>query len=233
MLVLDRMAKSQQQREWRFVGTIVSHGVASCMVYLTRLYGIRWGPESFRAHSDRYDEFIQRLRLHLANLQSNLEGLALGAKPAVYEQARKIERRVAWMADYLSDKPSSGASPWQAELALVLSTVKPAGEFMQAAVTAEFTGNLIKAGDAMAHLIQIESPEKSNAAADRFWELRMHSQEEMLRRNPSIKPKMLHNIPSDGLGIYYDTDDELAPFYFAIDFVLFDRISDNATTPPL
>jgi len=44
---------------------------------------------------------------------------------------------------------------------------------------------------------------------------------------------MLHNIPSDGLGIYYDTDDELAPFYFAIDFVLFDRISDNATTPPL
>jgi hypothetical protein len=233
VLVLDRMAKSQQQREWRFVGTIVSHAVTSCMVDLMRLYGIRWGPETFRANSDRYDEFVQKLRLHLANLQSNLEGLALGAEPAVYEQARKIERRVAWMANYLSDKPSSGARPWQAELDLILSTVKLAGEFMQATVAAEFRDNLIKAADAMADLGEIESPEKSNAAADRFWEFRMDSQEEMLHRNPSIKPKMLHDIPSDGLGIFYDVDDELAPFYFAIDFKLFDSINDGAAITSL
>ena len=48
-------------------------------------------------------------------------------------------------------------------------------------------------------------------------------------------PKATQNmrVLNDALGIYYDTDDELAPFYFAIDFELFDRISDNATTPPL
>jgi hypothetical protein len=233
VLVLDRMAKSQQQREWRFVGTIVSHGVTSCMVDLMRLYGIRWGPETFRAHSDRYDEFMQKLRLHLASLQSNLEGLALGAEPAVYEQARKIERRVAWMANYLSDRPSSGARPWRAELGLIRSTMKLAGEFMQATVAAEFRDNLIKAADAMADLGEIESPEKSDAAADRFWELRMDSQGEMLRRNPSIKPEMLHNISSEGLGIFYDVDEELAPFYFAIDFKLIDGINDSAATTSL
>jgi hypothetical protein len=29
VLVLDRMANSQKLREWRFVGTVVSHGVAA------------------------------------------------------------------------------------------------------------------------------------------------------------------------------------------------------------
>ena len=32
VLVLDRMAKSQERREWRFTGTVVSRGVAACMV---------------------------------------------------------------------------------------------------------------------------------------------------------------------------------------------------------
>jgi hypothetical protein len=41
VLVLDRMTNSQRRREWRFVGIVVSQGVAACLVDLTRLYGIR------------------------------------------------------------------------------------------------------------------------------------------------------------------------------------------------
>jgi hypothetical protein len=44
---------------------------------------------------------------------------------------------------------------------------------------------------------------------------------------------MLHNISSEGLGIFYDVDEELAPFYFAIDFKLIDGINDSAATTSL
>jgi hypothetical protein len=168
---------------------------------------------------------VQILRLHLANLQSNVEGLALGAKPEVYEQARKIVRRVAWMANYLIDKPTGATRPRQWELEIILSTMKLAGGFMQTTVANDFRSNLIKAGDTMADLEIIESPEKSNAAADRFWVVRMSCQTEMLRRNPSIKPETLRHSSSAGIGIWFDIDQRLAPFYFAIDFMLFDRIN--------
>jgi hypothetical protein len=230
VLVLDRMANSQKQREWRFVGTVVSHGVAACMVDLTRLYGVRWGLEAYRVNSDRYGEFVQMLRLHLANLESNLEGLALGTEPDVYEQARKIELRVAWMANYLIDKPISAARPRQWEFEIILSTMKLAGKFMQATVAAEFAGNLGKAGDTMVNVGEIESPEKSDAAASRFWMLRMGCQNELLRLYPSLKPETLRHDQSAGVGIWYDIDQTLAPFYFAIDFMLFDRINGGAAT---
>jgi hypothetical protein len=233
VLVLDRMANSQKRREWRFVGTVVSHGVAACMVDLMRLYGTRWSSEAYRYNSGRYGEFMQMLRLHLANLQSNLEGLALGAEPDVYEQARKIERRVAWMANYLNDKPPSAARPQLWELEIILSTMKLAGKFMQATVAVEFTGNLIKADDAMTNLRKIESPEESDGAADRFWRLRMDSQNELLRLFPSLKPETLHHSQSAGIGIWYDIDQTLAPFYFAIDYMLFDRIDGGAATSHL
>jgi hypothetical protein len=230
VLVLDRMANSQKRREWRFVGAVVSHGVAACMVDLIRLCGTRWGSEAYSINSHRYDEFVQTLRLHLTNLQSNLEGLALGAESGVYDQARKIERRVAWMANYLNDKPAIAAKPWPWELEIILSMMKRAGAFMQAAADAEFKENLNKARNAMTGLGKVESPEKSDAAAITFWRLRMAHQNELLRLYPSLKPTMLRNTPSAGVGIWYDIDQTLAPFYFAIDFMLFDRINGGAVT---
>jgi hypothetical protein len=231
VLVLDRMANSQKLREWSFVGTVVSHGVAACMVDLSRLYDVRWSQAAYRVNSDRYDEFVKILRLHLADLQSNLEGLALGAKPEVYEQARKIQRRIAWMANYLSNKPVSAALPREWELGNILSTMKLAGEFMQATVAAEFTSNLSRAGDTMTNVGKIESPGKSNVAADRFGRLRMRCQTELLRRNPGVRPEVLRGSLSTGIGIWFDIDQELAPFYFAIDFMLIDRLNSGTSTP--
>jgi hypothetical protein len=233
VLVLERMSSSQKRCEWRFVGTCVSHGVAACMVDLMRLYGTRWSSRSYHHNSARYGEFMQMLRLHLANLQSNLEGLALGAKPDVYEQARKIERRVTWMANYLNHEPTCAATPQRWEFEIILSTMKLAGKFMQAAVAAEFEENLIKANNTMPDLRNIESPEESDATAYRFWSLRMDSQNELLRLYPSLKPEALLHSQSAGIGIWYDIDQTLAPFYFAIDYVLFDRINDGAAVASL
>jgi hypothetical protein len=230
VLVLDRMSSSQRRREWRFVGTVVSHGVAACMVDLVRLYVIRWSSRAYRVNSARYDEFVQMLRLHLANLQSNLEGLALGAQPSAYEQARQIERRIAWLANYLNNKPVSAARPQQWELESIISTTKLAGEFMRATVAAEFTGNLMKARDATAGLDEIESPEKSDAAADKFLSMRLRSQSNLLERDPSLRPEVLRGYPNGGFGIWYDLDQKLAPFYFAIDFMLFSCISGGTVS---
>jgi hypothetical protein len=104
---------------------------------------------------------------------------------------------------------------------------------MQATVAAGFKENLIKAGNAMADLREIESPEESDTAADKFWELRMDSQNELLSLYPNLKPETLRHGQSAGIGIWYDIDQTLAPFYFAIDYTLFDRINDGVSTARL
>jgi hypothetical protein len=60
--------------------------------------------------------------------------------------------------------------------------------------------------------------------------LRMNCQNKLLDSYPNIKPDILRHTPSVGIGIWYDIDQKLAPFYFAIDFMLFDRISRAAAT---
>jgi hypothetical protein len=178
-------------------------------VDLLRLCGVRWSPASFARNGARYEEFVRIARLHLANLQSNLEGLALGAEPGKYEQARRIELRLAWLTDYLSQIPDEQRRPG-AEYEIVLSTMRLTGEFLQAATsTAEFRTHFVTAGAIVMALGEIRSPQDSDRAADEFWHARMRAQNEMLRLNPAL-----------GTGILYDIDQALAPVYFAIDYAL-------------
>ena len=58
----------------------------------------------------------------------------------------------------------------------------------------------------------------------------MASQEELLRLYPSIKPEPQRHSQSIRIGIWYDIDQTLAPFYFAIDYVLFECINGSAAT---
>jgi hypothetical protein len=214
VLVLDRMASSQKMREWSFVESVVSHGVSACMVDLLRLCGVRWSPASFARNGARYEEFVRIARLHLANLRSNLEGLALGAEPERYEQARRIELRLAWLTDYLSQIPDGQRGPG-AEYEIILSTMRLTGEFLQATSTAEFRTLFVTAGAIVTALGEIRSPQESDRAADKFWDARMRAQNEMLRLNPAL-----------GTGILYDIDQALAPVYFAIDYALWSSFDE-------
>jgi hypothetical protein len=213
VLVLDRMANSQRKREWNFVGAVVSHGVAACMVDVVRLCCIRWSPQAYGANIARYGEFVQIARLHIMNLRSNLEGLALGAEPESYKQARRIEFRLAWLADYLSNIPGKPAKPG-VELHLVDSTIKLIGQFFRTTNEVEFATVSSMVTSVIAADDPIRSPEGPGKAADEFFAARMRAQNEILRRHPAGET-----------GIWYDIDQELAPIYFAIDYIMFDQIS--------
>lgn len=220
VLVLDRVADSQRKHDWNFVQTLVGHGVAACMVDIVRLCCVRWSPRSYNANIDRYGEFVQIARLDVANLRSNLEGLALIAEPESYEQARRIERRLAWLTDYLGNIPSKSAKPG-VEFERVVETVKLIGDFLLNSVKAEFWADSSAANSIVAALGPIRSPEGPSEAADEFVDARLSTQTEILRRRSA-----------GGRGIWYDIDQQLAPAYFAIDHVLFARIPSAITTAP-
>jgi hypothetical protein len=218
VLVLDRVADTQRKHDWNFVRTLVSHGIAACMVDTVRLCCVRWSPLAYNADIDRYREFVQIARLDVANLRSNLEGLALIAEPRSYEQARRIERRLAWLADYLGNAPSEPAKPG-VEFQRVLETVMLIGDFFLGAAEVEFSADSSAANSVVAALGPIRNPEESSGAADEFVKARYNAQTEILGRR------------SDGeRGIWYDIDQQLAPAYFAIDHALFVRISKTIAT---
>jgi hypothetical protein len=215
------MADTQRKHDWNFVQTLVGRGVAACMVDIVRLCCVRWSPRSYNANIHRYGEFAQIARLDVGNLRSNLEGLALIAEPKSYEQARRIERRLAWLADYLGDIPSKPAKPG-VEFERVVETVRLIGDFLLGTAKAEFSADSSAANSIVAALGPIRSPEGPSEAADEFVDARYLVQTEILGRRPD-----------GGRGIWYDIDQQLAPAYFAIDHILFIRISSaiTASTP--
>jgi hypothetical protein len=213
VLVLDRVADTQRKHEWNFVRTLVSHGVAACMVDIVRLCCVRWSPKAYSANIDRYCEFVQIARLDVTSLRSNLEGLALSAEPESYKQARRIERRLAWLADYLGSIPSEPAKPG-VEFQRVVETIKLIEEFFLRTAEVEFSADSSMANSVIATLDPIRSPEGPSEAADEFITTRHKAQTEILRRRSTGE-----------IGIWYDIDQQLAPAYFAIDHALFARIS--------
>jgi hypothetical protein len=213
VLVLDRVANAQRKREWNFIQTLIGHGIAACMVDIVRLCGVRWSPRAYSANIDRYGEFVQIARLDVVNLRSNLEGLALIAEPMSYGQARRIERRLAWLADYLGSIPGEPARPG-VEFQRVVETIMLIGEFFLDTTEVEFSANSSTANSIIVSLGPIRSPEATIEAADEFMAVRHKAQTEILRRRSAGE-----------IGIWYDIDQQLAPAYLAIDHALFVRIS--------
>ena len=55
----------------------------------------------------------------------------------------------------------------------------------------------------------------------------------MLRMDCQTKFLQLYPSPKSGIGIWYDIDQTLAPAYFAIDFMLFDRVDRSVAATHL
>jgi hypothetical protein len=211
VLVLDRVAKAQERKDWHFVEAVVCQGIAACMVDVVRLCAVRWNPLAFQVNIGRYYEFLETLRLHVADLRSNLEGLALGAEPHVYQQARLIERRVAWISSHLSPAPDRPAP--DPEYAMVADTIRIAGHLLEKSASSGFTPDIRNARSLATELGALDPFNGIQSADDRFWTFRLRIQDAVLRQSARER------------GIWYDIDQELATVYFAIDYVLFEQIS--------
>lgn len=219
ILVLDRMSSSESRREWRFVSTAAGHRMAACMTDVMRLCCVRWNQAAYRGNISRYDEFNRIAKLHLNDLRSILVALALGSEPSGYEQARRIELRLAWLVDYLCGVPGKPEIPGP-EYPVVVNTVKAIGEFLRSAANPEFSSDASTANSIVAQLGGTKDPANSSKDAQEFVVLRLAAQDELLRI------KSVKGVPARG--IFYDIDQELAHGYFAIDYILLSNF-DEAT----
>jgi hypothetical protein len=130
VLVLDRVNRFQEARDWAFVRDIVGQRMAATMVDVMRLAGIRWSGAALHAERDRHAEFLEVAEVHLADLRSNLEGLAVRAEPADYRAARRVELRLAWLVRNLRTAPDDAIPPG-GEWPIVLETSRAISRFLE------------------------------------------------------------------------------------------------------
>jgi hypothetical protein len=180
VLVLDRMSRSQELRDWKFADDIVNHAVAACIVDVMRFCGIWWSPECCRANISRYEEFLGVLQLHVAGLRSNLESLVLRAELQSYQDARVIERRFGWLSNVLSRRPDGDRPAPGFEM--IADTVRRAEGLVGSSQDLELGHGMRSARRIRAAAGPIDYPASSPAAADRFWAVRMSAQAEFLRQ---------------------------------------------------
>jgi hypothetical protein len=204
VLVLDRIARAQEKRDWRFVRQTIGQRMAACVVDVVRLCGVKWSPRAYAANIDRYREFVGIADLHLADLRSNVEGLALGAEPRDYDTARWVELRLAWLVQQARQLPGQPTPPTY-DLTVLSETATAISAFLER--DPGFASNMASASEGVAKM-RLEAP----LDVDRFWSARMTAQSQLL-----TSPMQEHMTAR---GIWFDISGELAVRYFALDAAL-------------
>jgi hypothetical protein len=210
LLVLDRVQTAQQHRDWRFVRQLVGQRMVAAMVDVVRLCNVRWNAIVLEANIERYPEFLRLAELHLADLRSNLEGLALAAEPADYEHARRIETRLGWLVRYLYERPPTASTPG-AELPVVESTATLIRRYLLSGNDPTVALAFSSASEVVSANVDAHRGVRFAVQSDAFWQARMEAQTRLIdRRDP----------PTALPGILYDIDGDLAMSYFAVDCLL-------------
>jgi hypothetical protein len=207
VLLLDRVVRLQEVRDWAFVRQTMGERMAAAMVDVMRLAGIRWSALALEANRDRHAEFVDVAEVHLADLRSNLEGLALRAEPADYRAARRVELRLAWLLRTLRLEPGEAIVPGP-EWPIVIDTARAIRAFLR---PDESTTSVTRPGQNSA-----SSSQSQTQLMDAFWMERMRTQQRV---------HDLANGTVASRGILFDIDGDLAVTYFAIDAALIERYS--------
>jgi hypothetical protein len=210
LLVLDRVQTTQRHRDWRFVRQLVGQRMVATMVDVVRLCNVRWNAAVFQANIRRYPEFLRLAELHLADLRSNLEGLALAAAPADYEHARQIETRLGWLVRYLYERPLTERTPG-AELPVVENTAALMRHYLESGSDPTVALAFSTARKFVSESANAHRGVRFAVDSDMFWRTRMAAQTQLIEgRDP----------PAELPGILYDIDGDLATSYFAVDCLL-------------
>jgi hypothetical protein len=227
VFVLDRLTDKKKHEEWAFVQDVVGRRMAACMVDILRLSGVHWSSAVYPGDPARYSEFVGIARLHFADLRSSIEGLALGAEPSDYREARKIELRIAWLIDKFGGVPDDFADLPQAVRIGVMETHDMVRLFLSgtgptrktdAAIEADLEEALETAAAIVRRIVVADPGRTFLENIGSFWTTRMSAQDELLTQRR-------YRVP----GIWFDVDLELALGYFAIDSVLLGEVSATST----
>jgi hypothetical protein len=178
VLVIEKLADARRHREWSFVKQTVGKRMAAVAVDIVALYGITWSPLAHHANLARYENRYRLSEVHLAALRSQLEGLALGATSSDYEDARKVELRLAWLVGDLSQLPKVPRRPG-IELSILTATLGLVASFLTATKPRRATRRTQRRA--------VGQPSSGTIDPDEFWRARMQQQTAFLVSRPVEK----------------------------------------------
>lgn len=220
ILIIDRINRINSRRQWLAAYHALYGLLAAGFVDVMRLLYIYSGEEAYTANASRHEEFVDIATMHVSDLRGTIQGFAAVIDPAAYTLCRTIERRLSWMVRTLSaNRGRPEVYPHEFELMNITGKLLAAfiasedGQRYSAATNSAETA-LLECGFRHDLKMRFEPGE-----AMRY---RLPAQSQMIRNNSNLAPR--------AQGIYYDVDNELAMYYFALDQRLLTEI-EGASSP--
>jgi len=216
--VLDRINRSSSSRQWRAAYRALHGLLAASFVDVMRLLNTYQSAEAYQGNIGRYAEFVEMARMHVDDLRGTIQGFAAVIEPSSYALCRTAERRLTWLVRVLS-VPRKGPGDCREELRLMAATGKLLAQFIAGEDAERYSTAVDSAGIALRECGF--APDGTVWAGP--WEVlqfRLPAQSQMIRDNPGLA------VASPG--IYYDADNELAMYYFALDQRLLTEIKAAA-----
>jgi hypothetical protein len=216
--VIDRVNRVSSRRQWEAAYRALHGLLAASFIDVMRLVYVYSSAEAHEVNISRYADFVEMARMHVDDLRGTMQGFSAVIDPSSYALCRTVERRLAWLVRVLS-APKPGPASCLEELRLMAATGKLLAKF----IAADDDQRLSAARDAAeAALRECGFAADGRAGPQEVLRYRMLAQTQMITDNPSlaVEPR----------GIYYDADNELAVYYFALDQRLLAEM-DNISSP--
>jgi len=205
--VIDRINRVSGRRQWEAAYRALHGLLAASFVDVMRLLDIHSSTEAYKVNIGRYAEFVAMARMHIDDLRGTMQGFSAVIEPSSYALCRTVERRLAWLLRVLS-VPKSGPADCVEELRLMAATGELLAQFMAGDDGKRFSAANDAAGNAL-HECGFAAHDRASARPQEILRYRMSAQSQMIKDNQSLTA-----MPR---GIYYDADNELAVYYFALD----------------
>jgi hypothetical protein len=210
IFIIQTVDRVNIRRQW-LIAYHALHGLlAAAFVDVMRLLAVYSSMEAYEANVNRYEEFVDIAKLRVEDLRSTTQGFASMLDPAAHTLCRTIERRLSWMMHTLAtDRGGPGLRPH--ELVFMAATGKLLAEFIAKEDNHRYCAAVDSAEAALLEC-GFAASRPSVSEPDEMIRYRMAAQSKMIENNSRLLP----HVP----GIYYDTDNELAMYYFALDQIL-------------
>src|SRR6476469_9036548 len=205
--IIDRINHANSRRQWLAAYHALHGLVAAAFVDVMRLLYVYSDEKAYAANVSRYEEFVDIANMHVNDLRGTVQGFAAVIDPPAYTLCRTVERRLSWMVRTLSvNRGRPGV--YARELELMATTGKLLAEFIASEDSGRYSAAVHSAETALL-ACGFTPDRRMGSAPEEVMRYRLPAQSRMIRSNSNLEPRVR--------GIYYDIDNELAMYYFALD----------------
>lgn len=205
--IIDGINRANSRRQWLAAYRALHGLLAASFVDVMRLLYVYSDEKAYRANVGRYEEFVDIAAMHVNDLRGTVQGFAAVIDPPAYTLCRTVERRLSWMVRTLSVN-RGGPGIYVRELDLMALTGRLLAEFIASEDSGRYSAAVHSAESALLEC-GFAPDRRLGSVPEEVMTYRLPAQSRMIRNNSNLKPRVQ--------GIYYDIDNELAMYYFALD----------------